>query len=185
MKKTTVIFALIAFLTLVYPGSAGCISCHSSDQQIYTEIYPAINTSIFGAHQDINITDGGISDSDCRACHYDTSDMYAKGFTVATYTCEGCHISNTSGIVPADRIVYNHIPNGSTNISLTKASCGDCHNKTANLSRYSANASAAHYGRNASFGLSPGASYCAYCHANSSTVYRDLMQNQNNAMLGN
>lgn len=185
MKKTTVIFALIAFLTLVYPGSAGCISCHSSDQQIYTEIYPAINTSIFGAHQDINITDGGISDSDCRACHYDTSDMYAKGFTVATYTCEGCHISNTSGIVPADRIVYNHIPNGSTNISLTKASCGDCHNKTANLSRYSANASAAHYGRNASFGLSPGASYCAYCHANSSTVYRDVMENQNNNNLSN
>jgi hypothetical protein len=112
--------------------------------------------------------------------------MYAKGFTVATYTCEDCHISNKSEIVPADRIVYNHNRSAnSTNISVT-ASCGDCHNKTANLSRYSANASAAHYGRNASFGLSPGASYCAYCHSNSSTIYGEgIMRNLSNSMLGN
>ena len=108
MKKNTVIFALLAFLTLVYPVSAGCISCHSSDQRIYTEIYPAINTSIFGFHRDVNITDGDISDRDCIVCHYNFSNMFDKGFTVATYTCEECHISNIIGIVPADRMVYNH-----------------------------------------------------------------------------
>ena len=75
---------------------------------------------------------------------------------------------------------HNH--NRTGNVSVT-ASCADCHNKTSNLFRYSANASAAHYGRNASFGLSPGESYCAYCHENSSTVYRDVMQNQNNNIL--
>ena len=189
MKRTQIILVLLIFISFVNTGDAlydDCLSafCHSADT---FSGYPAIDTSVFGVHRDINTTDGvgNISNGDCTVCHYDVSNMFTPGFTVATYTCENCHINNISGIVPADRIVHNHIPNGSTNISLTGASCGDCHNKTANLSRYSANASASHYGRNASFGISPGEPYCAYCHENSSSVYRDLMQNQTNAMLGN
>lgn len=191
MKKIPIILALLIFISFVNTGDAifdNCldINCHNRDT---FSGYPAINTSvlIFGFHRDINITDGvgNISISDCSTCHYNVSKMFDPGFTVATYTCEDCHILNRIGIVPPDRIVHNHIPNGSTNISLTKSSCGDCHNKTANLSRYSANASAAHYGRNASFGLSPGAQYCAYCHVNSSTIYRDVMKDQNNRMIGN
>jgi hypothetical protein len=189
MNKTQLLLALLIFISFVNTGDAffeNCMSCHSGDTGSPGK-YPAINISVFGIHRDINTTDGvgNISEGDCSVCHYDVSKMFDQGFTVATYTCEDCHISNIRGIVPADRIVYNHIPNGSTNISLTGSSCGDCHNKTAHLSRYSANASAAHYGGNASFGLPPGASYCAYCHANSSTIYRDVMENQNNNNLSN
>src|SRR5665648_158842 len=186
MKKIITIFVLIAFLALVYPSSAAdnCIVCHNTYD--FGE-FTSINKSLFGVHVNINSTDGSgmLTTYDCVECHYNVSNMYTPGFTVATYTCEDCHVRNITGIVPANLMVSNHIPNGSTNISLTGASCVDCHNKTANLYRYSYNASAAHYGRNASFGISPGAAYCAYCHANSSTIYKDVMENQNNINLGN
>jgi len=78
------------------------MTCHNFD----TGAYPAINTSFFGLHRDINITDGPgiISDSDCNACHYDTSKMFSQGFTVAIYRCEDCHMN---GVMDAPR-VYNH-----------------------------------------------------------------------------
>ena len=189
MKKEIVILALLAYFILISTGSAfelDCMACHQSEQNPGS--FPAINQSLFGNHTNVNKTDGvgNLTSWDCMACHYSASKFnLPHTLTVSTYTCENCHISNISGIVPADRMVYNHIPDGGTNITLTGSSCGDCHNKTANLFRYSANASAAHYGRNASFGLPPGASYCAYCHANSSTVYLDVMQNQNNNNLSN
>lgn len=182
MKKIPVILALLAYLTFL--SSAGsaleCMVCHSSN----ANEYPPINLSLFGVHADVNSTDGAgnITSGDCIACHYSANTLVFHSFPISTYACEDCHISNISGIVPADRMVYNH--NRTGNVSVT-ASCADCHNKTSNLFRYSANASAAHYGRNASFGLAPGESYCAFCHQNSSTVYSDVMQNQDNSMRGN
>lgn len=186
MKIEIVILALLAYLSLNYSGSAfelDCTVCHNSSQG--GGLYPAINTLVFGNHTNVNASDGAgnLTSWDCMACHY-SADKFNLPHTlpISTYTCEDCHISNISGIVPADRMVYNH--NRTGNVSVI-ASCADCHNKTSNLFRYSANASASHYGRNASFGISPGEPYCAYCHENSSSVYRDLMQNQTNAMLGN
>ena len=179
MKKITIILALLAYLTFVNPvGSAlECMVCHSSD----ANEFPFINLSLFGVHANVNSTDGAgnITSGDCIACHYSANTLIFHSFPISTYTCEDCHIN---GIVPAAPRVSNH--NSTGNVSVI-ASCADCHNKTSNLFRYSANASAAHYGRNASFGISPGEPYCAYCHENSSSVYRDLMQNQTNAMLGN
>ena len=187
MKKEIVILVLLAYLSLAYTGSAfelDCITCHSgpkTDSQTGIS-YPPINPSLFGNHTNVNTTDGvgNLTSWDCMACHYSASKFdLPHNTTVSTYTCEDCHINRT---VPAAPIVSNH--NRTGNVSVT-ASCAGCHNKTTNLFRYNANASAAHYGRNASFGLSPGEPYCAYCHENSSSVYRDLMQNQTNAMLGN
>ncbi|PWB50771.1 MAG: hypothetical protein C3F06_11985 [Candidatus Methanoperedenaceae archaeon] len=184
MKKNRVIFALIVFLILAFPGSAvlDCKGCHQFDMGAF----PLINEPFFGVHVNVNSTEGSgnLTNYDCMACHY-SIDVFPHNSPRLTYTCEECHISNIIGIVPPDRIIYNHNRSAnSTNISVG-ASCGNCHNKTSNLSIYSANASAAHYGRNASFGLSPGEEYCAYCHANSSTVYRDVMQNPKNTALGN
>lgn len=185
MKKMLFLIAMLIAFSFVSIGDAqlDCMAtfCHQLDMGNF----PAINASLFGSHRDINTTDGtgNLTNSDCTECHYDVSGMF-NGI-VLTYTCEDCHIRNISRIVPPDRMVYNHIPNGSTNISLTRSSCGDCHNKTSNLNRYSANASAAHYGRNASFGIQPGESYCAYCHQNSSTVYHDAMQNPDNNRVQN
>jgi len=143
-------------------------------------VYPAINETLFGSHRDVNTTDGAgnLSDGDCTACHYNTSNMLYPGFTVSTYSCEDCHIK---GVVSAPR-VNNHIRNANISVS---ANCYDCHNKTSTLFKYNANASAAHYGRNASFGLSPGNQYCAYCHQNSTTAYSNVMKNVSNSMLGN
>lgn len=190
MKQTSIILALFVYITLAYSGSAGneCMDCHK-----FNVGFPIIDDTLFGTHVNVNSTDGAgsLTSRDCIACHYSVNtttnhNTPVSTYPILTYTCEDCHISNISLIVPADRMVYNHIPNGSKNISLTRSSCGDCHNKTSNLYRYSANASAAHYGRNASFGLSPGASYCAYCHANSSTMYGEgIMRNSSNSMLGN
>jgi len=178
MKKTSIILALFVYITLAYSGSAvlDCMGCHQLDMGQF----PLINGSLFGVHANVNTTDGAgnLTRFDCAACHY-SIDVFPHSSPRSTYTCEDCHIN---GIVPAAPGVYNH--NGSGNISVA-AFCGDCHNKTSNLFRYSANASAAHYGRNASFGLSPGEQYCAYCHQNSSTVYRDVMQNQDNNRRGN
>lgn len=175
MKKNMVIFALIAFLILVYPGSAvvlNCLGCHVNDQG--TPPVPAINLSMFGFHKEVNKSEGvGIlTNNDCLACHNSVINYPHKG--QVPLTCEYCHIGE---IVPGVPKVYNHTKTSNISVNFT---CGNCHNKTSNLSIYNDNLSAAHYGRNASFGLSPGASYCAYCHANSSTIYRDVMENQNN-----
>ncbi len=181
MKKILFVLGLLTILSSVNTGYAlfeNCISCHNSD----IGIYPAINTSLFGTHKDVNITDGSgvLSDGDCSVCHFSIDfQMFNPGFTVPTYACEDCHMS---GIIPGAPRVYNHTRNA--NISV-KAFCGDCHNRTSNLFRYSANASSAHYGRNASFGLPAGEQYCVYCHHNSSTIYNDVMQNPNNNMIDN
>ena len=175
MKNILFLFSMLIIFFSANAGDAlfeNCMSCHDSD----IGIYPVIDPSFFGIHRDINITDGSgnLSDGDCSVCHYDISNMFSSGFTVSTYTCEDCHVY---GAIPGAPGVYNH--NRNTNISVN-VFCSDCHNKTANLFRYSINASAAHYGINASFGISPGEPYCIYCHRNSSTNYYDLMQNPNN-----
>jgi len=183
MKKIPFILALLAFLVFACAGSAiECMGCHQYD----SDEFPQINTSVFGVHVNVNSTDGAgnLTSRDCIACHYSANTSALHGmpvsrFPMSTYTCEDCHIS---GISPAAPVVYNHIGNASVSVT---ASCGACHNKTSNLFKYSANASAAHYGSNPRFGLSPGEPYCDYCHANSSTIYRDVMQNKANTMIGN
>ncbi len=185
MEKGVLVLAVLIVLFFTYTGSAqlDCLGCHQNDTGLYPPIiYPAINVSLFGFHRNVNTTDGigNISNSDCIECHYDISMMFAQGFTVSTHTCEDCHLQgNLQSTAPK---VFNHTINSNIRVN---ASCFDCHNKTANLFKYNANASAAHYGRNASFGIPIGAQYCAYCHQNSSTIYKDVMQNPNNSMLGN
>lgn len=183
MNKTPFILALLVYVIFVYPGGAvECMECHQYD----TDEFPHINTSFFGVHMNANSTDGAgnLTSRDCIACHYSVSTsalhrLPVSIFPISTYTCEDCHIR---GINPAAPVVSNH--NGNASI-VVAASCAACHNKTSNIFRFSANASAAHYGNNASFGLSPGEPYCAYCHENPSTIYRDVMQNQANTMIGN
>ncbi|MDO8726758.1 MAG: hypothetical protein Q7J35_11880 [Candidatus Methanoperedens sp.] len=183
MKNILFLFALLFVLYSANTGDAisiECMFCHSLPVGS-GGIYPSINTSLFGSHIDINSSDGSgnLTSSDCIACHYSASINFYHTFPVSTYTCENCHID---GANPGATIVNNHIKN--SNISVN-AFCSDCHNKTSNFFKYSKNASAAHYGRNASFGLSPGYSYCAFCHSNSTTIYKDVMQNLTNYQLKN
>ncbi|MCE8427189.1 MAG: hypothetical protein J5U19_02195 [Candidatus Methanoperedens sp.] len=177
MKKTLFIAALLTSIALMNAGSAlECMYCHQFD---WIE-FPLINISFFGVHADVNSTDGvgNLTSADCIACHYTANTLVFHGSSVSTYTCEDCHIR---GVVPSAPRIYNH--NRNANVSVT-ASCGDCHNKTSNLFRFSANSSAAHYGRNPSSSLPSGEQYCGFCHDNSSSVYSDVMQNQNNIMIG-
>src|SRR5659263_72060 len=183
MKKILFLLALFVSLTFAYTGSAiECMICHEYDSLSF----PLINTSFFGVHINVNLTggSGNLTSQDCTECHYsvNTSSSHkfpVSKFPVLTHTCEDCHID---GIISTAPKVNNHNRKG--NVSVT-ASCADCHNKTSNIFKYSANASAAHYGTNASFGLSPGKNYCAFCHQNTSTIYRDVMRNQTNNFLGN
>ncbi|MGB8215915.1 MAG: S-layer protein domain-containing protein [Candidatus Methanoperedens sp.] len=178
MKKVVFLLALSIALLFIHVGDAQfeqCMLCHKFNMGVY----PAINETLFGSHRNVNTTDGvgNISDSDCIVCHYNTSLMLVPGFTVSTYLCEDCHVN---GVVSSPR-VNNHLRNGNISVSVN---CFDCHNKTTTLFEYNANASAAHYGINASFGLPTGNQYCAYCHQNSTTAYSDVMQNASNSMLG-
>src|SRR5665648_308042 len=112
MKKIIIIFALIAFLTLIYPSSAiafECTYCHQLDWGKY----PLINnsTSVFGVHVNANSTDGdgNLTSLDCIACHYSVNTTTMHDTPVSTYpiltrTCEYCHINNSIGTVPANRI---------------------------------------------------------------------------------
>ncbi|MCX9083396.1 MAG: hypothetical protein OIN87_01195, partial [Candidatus Methanoperedens sp.] len=175
MKK--LLLALLIFVSSAITGDAlydECMLCHNGETG--SGKYPAINTSLFGVHRNINNTDGieTISNWDCIVCHYDVSNMFSIGFTVATYNCEDCHVN---GVVQNAPRVYNHINNANITVN---AMCSDCHNKTVNLFSYNASASVSHYGRNASLGLTTGADYCTFCHRNSSSGYKDVMQNQNN-----
>ncbi|MCZ7401091.1 MAG: hypothetical protein O8C61_02595 [Candidatus Methanoperedens sp.] len=181
MKKILFLFAL---LFLFYSANTGyaltleCMFCHSEPQGLGGK-FPAINDSLFGFHININSSDGtgNLTSSDCITCHYNASVSSFHVLPVATYTCEDCHIR---GAVPGAPRVNNHIKNSSVSVN---AFCSDCHNKTTTLFMFDKNASAAHYGINASFGIAPGNSYCAFCHSNSTTIYKDVMQNQNNSQL--
>ena len=181
MKKILILFALIFVFSSANTANAltlDCMFCHSSPMGFGGK-YPPINISMFGSHLNINSSDGtgNLTSSDCITCHYSANISSFHALPVSTYTCEDCHIK---GAAPGAPRVNNHIKN--SNISVN-AFCSDCHNKTATLFLYNNNASAAHYGRNASFGLSPGDNYCAFCHSNSTTIYKDVMQNQNNNQL--
>ncbi|KCZ71483.1 hypothetical protein ANME2D_02213 [Candidatus Methanoperedens nitroreducens] len=175
MKKT--LFLLLVAFSFVYIGDAQeCMDCHVSDMPIPSPVYPAINASFFGSHININTADAGLSSSDCTGCHYNVNTSSIPHGPVSTYTCEDCHQQGSA------LRVNNHLKNANISVNVQ---CYDCHSKTSSLFKYSASASAAHYGMNAGFGISPGEGYCAYCHQNSSTVYKDVMQNPNNILVGN
>ncbi|MCE8428913.1 MAG: PGF-pre-PGF domain-containing protein, partial [Candidatus Methanoperedens sp.] len=119
-------------------SSLDCLGCHQSQQGVY----PAIDTTSFSVHENVNKADGinNLANSDCQACHYDTSNMMQPGFTVGTRNCIDCHTGNGNYNAP---VVYNHIPDG---ISVkTTAYCSACHNNTINRYIYSENASVSHY----------------------------------------
>ena len=88
------------FVHSVSEGTGGgCIACHES----YTGSI-GINKSSYGRHANVNTTDGtgNLSDADCTTCHYDTSNMFNPGWSVATYDCQDCHLNNTPVTVPSD-----------------------------------------------------------------------------------
>jgi glutaredoxin len=179
MKKLrTKLFLLAFFVMSVHAASATeCLTCHQSN----VSSFPLINESLFGVHRNVNTTDGigNLTSADCMTCHYSANILnIPHSFPVLTHTCDDCH---SGGTFPSPK-VYNHDHTGNITVNFT---CSTCHNKTSNLFRYSENASASHYGRNASFNISPGEPYCAYCHENSSSIYKDAMQNPDNSMRGN
>ncbi len=102
-------------------GSGSCIGCH-----------PAVASSYFGLHKNINTADGvdALSDNDCTGCHFNMVVSQMKtGYAnySNTYFCEDCHTS--SGRNPAQ---YARI----TNATLRKTAmppghaqnkCEQCH----------------------------------------------------------
>ena len=141
------------FLHNVAEGAGGeeCLACHTSDQGIY----PAINITNFARHNNVNSTDGvnTLSNGDCMVCHYNFNftEMMLSGFTTPTKICTECHIEGNFSAP----IIKNHRPprlparSPGANISTT-AYCSTCHNNSINQFAYSVNASAGHYGTNAS-----------------------------------
>lgn len=88
------------FVHAVSEGTGGgCIACHES----YTGSI-GINVSSYGRHVNVNTTDGtgNLTDADCTTCHYDTSKMFDPGWSVATYSCQDCHLNGTPVNVPSD-----------------------------------------------------------------------------------
>ena len=135
-----------------------CISCHISATGP-GDIYKAINTASFTQHKNVNNTDGGLTNSDCTACHTDITNMMTTGFTTTTKVCSDCH---TGTGVPNAVIIDNHRQNG-VNIS-TGASCATCHNNSVNSSfAYSDNATVSHYTTKTNLIATQD---CTYCHKN-------------------
>jgi len=133
-----------------------CLNCHTSATGP-GGIYAAINTATFTQHKNVNNTDGGLTNSDCKVCHTDISNMMTSGFTTATKVCADCH---TSGNYNAP-IISNHNQNG-VNIS-TPAYCSSCHNNSVAQYTYSKNASVGHYGTKTSLIATAD---CTDCHKN-------------------
>ncbi|CAG0983377.1 hypothetical protein METP2_02118 [Methanosarcinales archaeon] len=93
-----------------------CIDCH-----------PAVNVYLFGRHANVNTTDGGTTDADCKTCHRGAANgtmsmMPGAADHSNTYFCEDCHTSTGPGpIKPNDpALIKDELRHGSTN-------CQWCH----------------------------------------------------------
>lgn len=93
-----------------------CIDCHTT-----------VNLNLFGRHANINTTDGGTTDADCKTCHRGAANgtmnmMPGAANHSNTYFCEDCHTSTGSGpIKPNDpALIKDGLRHGSTN-------CQWCH----------------------------------------------------------
>jgi len=105
------------FVHAVSEGTGGaCITCHET----YTGSI-GINKSSYGRHANVNTTDGAgnLTDSDCKTCHYDTSNMFNPGWSVKTYRCDSCHINGNPVTVPSD-VQITTFQHGNNN-------CKSCH----------------------------------------------------------
>ncbi|VVB89858.1 Cytochrome c7 c [uncultured archaeon] len=133
---------------LIVPDvGTGCIFCHNANGSATSKI----DTTLFGVHTSINNTDGGLTDSDCQACHFNTTGMgtgYQVQEGVNVYTCLDCHITGNYSAP----IISNHRPPKVTpspgGSITTGAYCTVCHNNSINSYAYSINASVSHYGTN-------------------------------------
>ena len=104
--------------TIVPPFENGCIMCHTTE----------VDTANFGVHQNINNTDGGLNDSDCTACHYDTNGM-GEGYVAQpgnVYDCTECHTGTGNFSAP---LVAEHNENGDDVIT-SSANCTLCHSNS-------------------------------------------------------
>ncbi len=121
----------------------GCISCHNNSGSATSKV----DITAFGLHARVNTTDGGLNDSDCKTCHFNTTGMgtgYQVQQGVNVYTCLDCHVEGNYSAP----VISNHRPAG---ISIkTTTYCSTCHNNSINKFAYSVNASVGHYGTNAS-----------------------------------
>jgi hypothetical protein len=104
-----------------------CLACHSRE----------VNTSIFGLHAKINISDdqnpNNVTDSDCMTCHFGAADgTMNMEFNAAnysnTYFCEDCHTSSPMARNPAQ---YANISNAYRKSTMPPghglAECKWCH----------------------------------------------------------
>ena len=96
-------------------NGTGCLMCHSAE----------VDTVNFGVHKNINNTDGGLNDSDCSTCHFDTSNMgsgYVAQPGINVYNCTECHTGAGQFGAP---LVTEHKEN--SNDVITSATCTLCH----------------------------------------------------------
>jgi hypothetical protein len=99
-------------------GEGGCLTCHSAQ----------LDTTNFGVHRNINNTDGGLNDSDCKACHFNISSMgsgYVAQPGINVYNCTNCHTGAGQFGAP---LVSEHNENGTDVI--TAATCTICHSNS-------------------------------------------------------
>ncbi len=102
-------------------NGTGCILCHNPSGSASTKV----DTANFGVHNNVNNTDGGLNDSDCSTCHFDTSGMgsgYVAQPGINVYTCSECHTTPVKFGAP---FVAEHNENGTDVI--TSANCTLCH----------------------------------------------------------
>ncbi len=113
----------------VQPGAGGsCISCHSAP---LTRYY--VNTSLFGRHANVDITDGmnNVTDADCMVCHYGAANGTMRMASGAanhsnTYFCEDCHTSAGQGPVKPNPVTPSN-PLIKDGLSHGLADCKWCH----------------------------------------------------------
>ncbi len=176
-------------------GGPDCVSCHDIGgmaprkvdvSTMKNSIHANLNS---GASNTTPLTDP--IDKACWACHGDGSEPSEHP---ATYKnpkqCEDCHTGTTQFSAP---LVAEHYYAGQDLV--VNAGCQDCHAKNEMLNANSdpdagtTNATISHYGRkrtdlvlNVNGDI---VTNCYYCHQNTTTAFKNVMQNANHSYMYN
>jgi hypothetical protein len=133
------VFTNTANTNITHNGGTPCTTCHGAGR-IHNEtltggaggdcannnchgeggLGKTINTTNLGLHTTLNNTDGGLTQYDCRTCHY--AEPHGGQYTTNTYLCEDCHTPDGNGPTPSTLQI--------TNFKHGLNTCKDCHAAT-------------------------------------------------------
>jgi hypothetical protein len=118
---------LVDFHASVQAGSTdNCLSCHD----IGGSSVAKIDNASIGMHRNVNNTDGGLTNTDCKTCHFNITGMgtgYLAQPGVNVYTCKDCHVNQNV----TSPVVSEHYPGATVNV--TTMECENCHSNSLNI----------------------------------------------------